>query len=55
MVFRYVFNLWIGLGLAGLAVCALPPQAQAQGVSIIRDAETEQLQNPERDYRCAGA
>ena len=43
MVFRYVFNLWIGLGLAGLAVCALPPQAQAQGVSIIRDAETEQL------------
>ena len=43
MVFRYIFSLWIGLGLAGLAVCALPPQAQAQGVSIIRDAETEQL------------
>jgi len=43
MVFRHLFRFFMRLGLAGLALSSLPHLAQAQGVSIIRDAETEQL------------
>ena len=43
MIFRHLFRLFIRLGLSGLALSSLPHLAQAQGVSIIRDAETEQL------------